>query len=243
MDLPAWQAACHNCVQLEPGDIHVWTIDLQSGTDAPALVTADDLSRSREYVFARDQGRFLQGRAALRRILGKYTGTEPRELCFEAGEWGKPSLSGWADLRFNVSHSGDTAACAVARTEVGIDVQEIRPLTYMLQIAQRYFSPLEALAITELDAGGQTDAFFRCWTRKEAYLKACGRGLSVPLSSFTVSLDADSPRLLQSEHGDVDRWQMRNVPARGGYKAALAVDISTVRPSRFVLHQLTAERN
>lgn len=224
---------------MDEGNIHVWTIDLTSQDDAEAFVTDSD--RDRRYAFDRDRRRHLAGRGALRRILARYTGAHPLDLWFETGEWGKPWLRGWPHLRFSFSHSGDAALCAVARTEVGIDIEEVRPVESMFDLARRYFSPAEAGAI--LDAHHRRDAFFRCWTRKEAYVKARGQGLSISLASFAVSLDADSPRLLHSDCGDADRWRMWNVPAPAGYVAALAAESGTIRPQRFVLHQFETERN
>ena len=142
---------------------------------------------------------------------------------------GKPYLAhDGVDLRFNLSHSEDTALLAVARArEVGIDVEENRPGRDWLGIARRFFSPAEAAVLAELPSSEREAAFYRCWTRKEAYLKACGAGMSMRLDSFEVSLaPGEPPALLRSARGadEARRWPLFEVPAGAGFSAALAVE-------------------
>jgi 4'-phosphopantetheinyl transferase len=208
--------------------VHVWEIALDIGgdtlCDSAAVLSAGELGRAARYVFERDRRRFIACRAAVRRILGLYTERDPRELAFEISPYGKPRVCDAGQLQFNVSHSGDLALCAVARTDIGIDLEYVRPLDDMLQLAERCFSAEEARAIRDTPPPERVPAFYRCWTRKEAYVKACGQGLSIGLSSFSVSVEADRPRLVFSGRGDTDHWELQNIPTRcRGYIAAIAI--------------------
>jgi 4'-phosphopantetheinyl transferase len=213
-------------------DVDVWEIGLGIDADAfrdcDSILTPADRQRAARYRFERDRRRFMTARAGLRSILARYTNRAPQELVFVTSAYGKPRLFG-TQLEFNLSHSQNVALCAVARNPVGIDIEYVRPVNDLLQIVGACFSDEEAAVIRQLPEPEQLAAFYRCWTRKEAYLKALGHGLSIALSSFTVSIEQDNPRLLFSEHGYADQWHMQNIPAPRGYVASVVISTRSMR--------------
>jgi 4'-phosphopantetheinyl transferase len=175
-------------------DAEVWTLDLTRDVDESVL-EPDELERGDRFVFARDRVRFRRRRAQLRHLLAGYAGVAPADLRFRRNEYGKPTLDG-TDLHFSSSSSGDVAMFAVGAVELGVDVEVIRPDLADEQVALRMFAPEEAAAV----AAGTPADFFRCWTRKEAYVKAVGQGLSFPLQSFAIEVaDVPCPRLTRSD--------------------------------------------
>jgi 4'-phosphopantetheinyl transferase len=168
----------------------------------------------------------------LRTILGRYLDVAPGTVRFCYGPHGKPALiaemAEQTGVRFNVAHSHDLALYAVTRgREVGIDVERIRAEVASTEIAQRFFSPAEVAALCALPDELQTEAFFACWTRKEAYIKATGGGLSHPLDGFDVSLTPGEPVVALRTHADPQeaaRWSLRALDPGPGYAAAVAVE-------------------
>jgi 4'-phosphopantetheinyl transferase len=168
----------------------------------------------------------VRARAALRSILARYTGTGPAALAFEYNEHGKPSLLG-AGPGFNLSHSEDVALCAVAhRRDVGVDVEwAARPVEH-LKLAERFFAPGEVAVLRTVAPEGVPDAFFACWTRKEAYVKATGLGLSLPLNGFEVSLEpvAEPSLRILGDPEATARWALRSLDTGPGFAAALVAE-------------------
>jgi 4'-phosphopantetheinyl transferase len=190
-----------------------------------------ELRRAKRYRFERDRRRFIAARGLLREVLSRYVGVEPGQLCFCYGPQGKPQLveeRGADALRFNVSHAHELALLAVTRgREIGVDLEYVRPDLADIGIVERFFSPRETAALRLLPAAEQSEAFFNCWTRKEAYVKARGGGLSVPLDQFDVSLGPDEPAALLRTRGDAQeasRWSLRRLEPGPGYVGALAVE-------------------
>src|SRR6516165_4573279 len=217
-----------------PGDeVHVWRATLerpsQSAMDLESILSADERERVRRFYFERDRSRWLVGRGCLRMLLGRYLGVPPETLSFDYGPFGKPRLTGLkTPLQFNASHSGNILLIAVTLDRaVGVDVERIRSDLSVLEIAERFFSPLERGALAALPDALRTDAFFDCWTRKEAYIKARGVGLSLPLNGFDVAFVPGEPAKLLATRPDAAeacRWQLRELDVADGYKAALAVE-------------------
>jgi 4'-phosphopantetheinyl transferase len=220
---------------LESDEVHVWRAALN--LDTPRLtrlertLSEDEHARAERFHFPQDRQRFVAARGLLRTLLGRYLGGEPGQVLFCYGPQGKPALageSGGETLRFNVSHSGELVLYAVSRgRELGIDIERLRPDFATEQIARRFFSAGEVAALQTLPAGEQRQAFFACWTRKEAYLKARGDGLSLDLKQFEVSLAPGKPAaLLSTKHDpqEVLRWSLRDLTPGPGYVAALAVE-------------------
>jgi 4'-phosphopantetheinyl transferase len=193
----------------DPDDVHLWTFDLVERPSDWSLLDSAEQERAGRFHFDRDRGRFVAGRARLRRILGRYLDMEPAALTLHYGGLGKPSVPG--PLRFNLSHTGAYAALAVARFDLGVDIECVRPISE--GIAERFFAAEEVAALHGLPADRQQDAFFACWTRKEAFVKAVGDGLLLPLDSFSVSLDTDTDaRLLRvgDDEREARQWQVHH---------------------------------
>ncbi len=223
-------------LKLQPNEVHVWQADLQSFSSAlPAilyLLSPDEQARANRFYFQKDRDRFTLARGILRLILGRYLDRSAESLQFRSTKTGKPFLSN-ADLPsgqklcFNVSHSHQMALYALAwNREVGIDVEQINPDRDLEAIADRFFSAAENRALMQLSPDVKPQGFFNCWTRKEAFLKAIGTGLTQPLDQFTVSLTPGEPaQLLQTawDENDIDRWSLYSLEVGTEYAAALAV--------------------
>ena len=232
-------------IVLASEDVHVWRaavdwIDgLEDATPAEAslaLLSADERERAQRFHFSRDRLRFIAVRGLLRRLIGTYLNVPAPSVTFSYGERGKPVLgpeAGYGGLRFNVSHSGRLALLAFARgRDVGIDVEQERPFPGMLEIAARYFSAGENAALRRLPPEDRARAFFRCWVRKEAFVKAAGHGLTLPLGAFEVSIDPERPAMLLGVEGDADapnRWLLEDLDAAPGYASALVAEGRHVR--------------
>jgi 4'-phosphopantetheinyl transferase len=175
----------------EPGCIHLWRMDLTQthASQYESALSTEELGRKARFVFERDRERFSRTRIGLRRLISSYLGTTPADVCFVQNEFGKPRVQGDSTIGFNVSHSEDVAIIAVGQlAEIGVDVESVRPLTDLFGIAKSVFSVAENDVLQSLDDGERSSAFFTCWTRKEAYLKAIGVGLTLEPSSLTVGL-------------------------------------------------------
>lgn len=208
-------------------DVDIYSVELDAAQPAGAhpagaqpeaarIVSPEELARARAFFFERDRRRYLHCRARLREILSAYVGRAPERIEFRVNAFGKPSTS---RVFFNVSHSHDLALIAVSRTrEVGIDVERIDAKFMRDNIPERFFSPSETAALRALPAAQRLQAFFDCWTRKEAYVKARGVGLSLALSSFDVTLAPNQPAAFLRGAGD---WSIESIAARPGFAAAL----------------------
>jgi 4'-phosphopantetheinyl transferase len=166
----------------------------------------------------------------LRTILGSYLKTNPASITFSYSTREKPSLSppySGSNITFNISHSGEVTLLAFThKRDVGVDVEQMARKSDLEAIARRFFSAHEQQQLFALPPEERSEAFFRCWTRKEAYIKATGDGLSLPLSQFDVSIAADDRNALVATRPDTSeaaRWSMREVPAGAGYIGALCV--------------------
>ena len=220
---------------LRDNEIHVWRAwldltpaDFESVANA---LTPDEQARAARFISPRHGRRFSAARGVLREILSRYLDRNPSQLQFCYGPSGKPALapgSGMDELRFNLSHSHGLALYAVTRArEVGVDVERIQPQLAEEQIAERFFSPGEVAELRALPPSVQAEAFFNCWTRKEAYIKARGEGMAIPLNSFDVSLAPGAPAALLSVRRDLEecaRWSLRAVASSAGYAAAIAAE-------------------
>jgi len=216
-------------------EVHVWRIALDwppARIEAmTSLLSPDERQKADRFRFAQDRVRSVVGRGVLRTLLARCAKTEPRELCFEYGSFGKPCLAGnFSDrpLQFNVSHSGDLALIALTVDRViGCDVERVRNDLEADQIAARFFSPYERRALRSVPEHLRFGAFFDCWTRKEAYIKAIGGGLSLPLDQFDVSLTPGEPaRLLATrpDAAEAGRWTIQALDMGADYRAAVAVE-------------------
>jgi 4'-phosphopantetheinyl transferase len=216
-------------------DVHVWRTSLELNTDhvrrLRQTLSADEIVRAERFHFERDRRHFIVARGVLRMILSRYLGLGPHQLGFCYSSYGKPALAtapGRDWLRFNVSHSHELALYAITcGREVGIDIEYMRDDVATDAIAERYFSPREVRTFRALPAPQRREAFFACWTRKEAYIKARGEGLSFPLDRFDVSLAPGEPPALLRTLGDPHeacRWSLRALAPGAAYMAALVVE-------------------
>ena len=219
--------------QLGGHQIHVWC----AGLEAPAsrlaafarTLSEHERNRAERFQFDRDRDRFIIRRGLLRQILGCYLNTDPAQVSFSYESRGKPVLAGIRDgqtLHFNLSHSHGLALFAVARqSALGIDVERIRPIPEIDQIAARFFSPYENALLDDLPKDQLPEAFFHCWTRKEAYLKATGEGIADSLPEVEVSLSPWRAAQLVSIAGDLQAaalWTLHALaPAPGQGSPAL----------------------
>lgn len=220
-----------------PGEVHLWRtgLDLDDAEAQARRALLDDTERGRADRFFRPihGARFTAGRSFLRALLAAYLNRDPWDIVFVYGPQGKPTLAAGAGLQFNLSHSGAEALCAVTLGDtVGVDIEACRPSRDLVSIARRFFSTDEQAAFLALSAEEQIDAFYRCWTSKEALLKAWGTGLTTPLDRFTVSLDPHAPRLLHMNVPGIHDydWHLYAVPVPTGFCATLAVPV----PARLI---------
>lgn len=198
--------------------IDLWKWRLQH-PDAGDL-SRDEHARAEQFVFDRDRDRYIAGRARLRKILGQYLGRPPDSIVFSYGPFGRPSVEG---VEFNLSHTGDLAVLAVGfELPIGVDIEEETPID--MKVAEMHFAASEFRALQALPQTMQMAAYYRCWTRKEAYLKAMGTGLSTILSSFVVTLRPDEPaKVLSCDSGKADQWHLIDFDPGDGIAGALAV--------------------
>lgn len=212
-------------------EVQVWQarLDVPAGMldELRATLSMDELTRAAHFYFPRDRDHFTAAHGIIRDILAGYLNVSPATLEFSNNAYGKPALAGPLSnaLRFNLSHSGELVVLAIARDrEVGVDVEQYAPDRADLAVAEYYFSPSEVARLRSLSAALRPRGFLNCWTRKEAYIKALGMGLSIPLDSFDVSLAPDEPAALlrTSVTADVETWQLRHLDFGEQYIGALA---------------------
>jgi len=216
-----------------PGDeVHVWFAALDRPTisldELAQTLSRDERMRAEQFHFDRDRNRFIVGRGMLRNILSLYVKIEPKLLRFAYGAYGKPRLMGNSagdGIRFNLAHSQGFAIYGFARgREIGVDLEHIHQIPELEDIAARFFSARENAVLRALPKSEKQAAFFNCWTRKEAYIKAIGDGLAHPLDKFDVSLTSDEPARLLRVEGDAQeaaRWSLESLEPAPGYVAAV----------------------
>lgn len=234
MSLSSWH---HPPADLTLGcdEIHVWRASLDAETsrveDLQQLLSADEQKRAERFYFDKDRVHFIVARGALRIILSHYVSRKPEDLSFCYNPNGKPALTETHDgvaLRFNLSHSQGLALYAIAQhREVGIDLERVRTDFAYEKIAESFFSNRENAILKTLPANIKHQAFFTAWTRKEAYIKAVGKGLAIPLDQFEVSLIPGEPAVLSSTKWDSEeaqRWSLWEILPGSDYVATLAVE-------------------
>ena len=215
-----------------------WPLDVSAldVADLKKVLSPDEMERAERYRFDQHRNEFILTRAVLRIVLASYTAQSPESLSFDYSAQGKPALkNGPPDLRFNVSHTEGLAVLALVRErEIGVDAEKIRAQPDAQKLAKRFFSAREQLFLGKLSGDELQRAFFRCWTRKEAYIKAKGEGLSIPLHAFDVSLEEDQPAALVGTRPDpteAGRWTLYDLSVGQGYAAALTVaNVPTMQP-------------
>jgi 4'-phosphopantetheinyl transferase len=225
-DFESWEAA-PEFLALEADEVHVWRASLDCDDRVlhqfDETLAPDEKDRAQRFVFQPDRSSYIAARGILRELLGRYLKRAPSEIEFDYGPQGKPALGSGSyegPVQFNLSHSHGMAlfAFSVGR-QVGVDVELVRPDFAGEKIAERFFSSQEVMELRSLPAAVQDEGFFLCWTRKEAYIKARGEGLQIPLKSFHVSLTPGEPARLQAD--DSSRWSLRSLRLEGRYVGAV----------------------
>ena len=221
-------------LELRAGVVYIWEgrLDVPEPVSAAArtLLSERERKRADRFVYDRHRRRYTVAQAHLRRVLGQLTGTSPAAVRFQYEEKGKPYLPGGPS--FNQSHSEERIMIAVAASgRLGVDIEELRRVRLMLAIADKNFARDEVARLRAVPPDQRRRLFFRLWTRKEAFLKALGFGLTHPLRSFSVD---PSPGAAQGllHVGDLPedpaRWHIGGVACAAGAEAALAVDQAEV---------------
>ena len=219
---------------LGPGknEVHIWRLEPEPAIDVSRylkLLSGEERHRAARFRFAHLAHSFIVDHGRMRLILGAYAGIAPQKLEFSFNEFGKPDLANCSEpLRFNLSHTKGLSALAICvDAAVGVDVEAVRPMDDWRDVAQSHFSQSEIAALENAEPSDQQNAFFRCWTRKEAFLKAHGRGLSIPLDSFAVSLEAEGmPELLECawDAEETRRWSLLSLDVGANFAGALVVE-------------------
>ena len=213
-------------------EVHVWKIDLLASQVQldflRTLLSDDDLERADRFRFDRHRRRFITGRAVMRILLGRYTSRMPEALEFSYNSHGKPSLRDSGSLEFNFTNSRDLALLCVARkTQLGIDLEHLGRHADYAGIVNRFFAEREIEELFSLPESRRHAAFLTGWTRKEAYIKALGTGLSLPLDKFAVTIDPETaPELLSADDRPDEKgcWMFRHLEPEPGYVASLVVE-------------------
>ena len=229
-----WPQSAH-VPPLPRDEVHVWQSALDRDAGAvlmlEGLLATEERERAGRFHFRKDRERYVVGRGLLRWLLGEYLRVEPVGVRLWYTSHGKPEVVGETSetaIKFNVAHSGSLILFAVTRgRDLGVDVEQLRPGVECRNLAARYFAPREAAELTALAPEIQERAFFAGWTRKEAYMKALGLGMAVPLDGFTVTLAPGRPAALVATDHDpaqLGRWELRELDPAPGYAGALAVE-------------------
>ncbi len=217
-------------------EIHIYRSSLETTSDKikdyESFLSADELYKANRYKFEKDRVHYITGRALLRNILSRYLNQFPGEIVFSYSDKGKPFIKD-TEVKFNLAHSGGRAVYAVANNiDIGIDIEFMRELPDALQIAKRFFSEKEVDEFSEIREVDIRTAFFNCWTRKEAFIKAVGEGLSYPLKDFSVTLKpGDKPEILwiKDKAEEVKYWSLINIDTDENYISSLAVKAENVK--------------
>ncbi|HMD49303.1 MAG TPA: 4'-phosphopantetheinyl transferase superfamily protein [Bryobacteraceae bacterium] len=216
--------------ELSGNDVHIWTLPTGGADDLVArlerVLDAEELNRAARFRFNHLRESFVVSHGALRTLLGRYLNVPPAEVRFVYGSKGKPALALQSNIEFNMTHSGGLAVIALTLDrEIGVDVEQIRSMPDRQAIASRFFCAEEAAEILSLPEAERERAFYCCWTRKEAYIKAIGDGLSTPLDEFRVTVQPGEPARFVHIARDTEAaeaWMLHDLRLAPDYAAALA---------------------
>lgn len=221
----------HAAPTLSDNEVYIWRaaldVDAKEAAYLSSFLSDDERERAARFIFPRDRDHFVVARGRLRELLGRYLNCSPTSLKFQSGRYGKPFLRDAtikdSPIRFNLSHSYGLGVYVFSMNrDLGIDVEKIRPEFAGEEIAQRYFSKAEREELQKIPVELRTTSFFLCWTRKEAYVKAHGDGLQLPLDSFDVSLTPGAPETLHS--ADSSKWTIRSFTPAAEFVASICVE-------------------
>ena len=221
-------------LSLTDRDVHIWRASLEQPaalvTSLRQLLSEDEQARADRFHFEKDRRHFIVARGFLRQLLGRYLEIAPAAVRFTYAEHGKPQLASdlAGQLKFNLAHSGGLALYAFTRiSEIGIDLEQIRPHFTGDDVARRFFSVTEIGCLNQQPAAARLKAFFNCWTRKEAFIKAKGLGLSLALDQFDVTLNPDEPAALlrtRWDESEAPRWSLQAIDPGPDFAGAVAIE-------------------
>lgn len=222
---------------------HVWQVNFSKQSDNISfflnLLSDNEKEKASKFRFKKDQNQFIISRGVLRVLSASYLNTNAKEIEFKYGEYGKPEFDFNCDLKFNISHSGDVGVLGfVLNFDIGVDVEKIKDDFDVLDIVSNYFSQLEIETLKKLPKEKHTEYFYRCWTRKESFIKAKSLGLTFPLDSFSVCINSDKKtELLETKWDDTEKhkWKLFTFSPHQDYISAVSIkgDIKSVEYFNF----------
>jgi len=223
-----------NPIHIKPKVIHIWVADILSYStlhleQLKQCLSQDELEHASRYYFEKDKKYYITSRGILRKILSNYLTMKPEKIKFSYNPYGKPYLCNkfhTKNFNFNLSHSGDLALYIFsANFDVGIDLEKFQLIEGFIDIAMQFFSPNEFLKLKSIPHDQQLTAFFKCWTRKEAFIKAIGNGLSHPLDQFEVTLAPNETAMfvnIISKSTAASEWSLYSFTPKPNYEASFA---------------------
>ena len=248
--LPAHQLpdAFHSQLLMD-SDLNIWRASLSGSLDElsyfDSLLSPDEKARAERFYFERDRNRYIFGRGILRVLVGSYLQVEASKITFVYGPHGKPAIESMHSnktLQFNLAHSNEWAVYAFGWDQpLGIDLEHIRPMPDVDDLAERFFSATESALIHSLADEQKWETFFTIWTCKEAFLKASGSGLTSPLNQFEVSPKASGGMRLTSISGNpkpAARWRVEIFKPIADYQSAIAVEDHS---GKIIFHQFDGQ--
>ena len=226
-----WTSFSDESLNLVPHQVHLWFVDKKNHKDRLtsywSILNELEKEKATKYRFEKDRDCSIIARGVIRMLLGNYLKIHPKDVKLKLGEFGKPFLNELSDIQFNVSHSANAIVLTfVKKDKIGVDIEHTKRNIEVNTIAKQFFSKEEITALFSLDEKYQKQAFFNCWTRKEAFIKALGSGLSFPLDQFVVSLDTiKNAQLLATKWDDKEKekWFLKSFEAVKDYIGALSV--------------------
>jgi 4'-phosphopantetheinyl transferase len=231
----SWQHSSGK-IKLQNNDVHIWhtnlNLEIERVEEALPILSLDEQKRAERYKFEKHRNYFIVARSTLRKILSSYLNIEPERLEFNYSDRGKPILASDRqneNLQFNLSHSQELALYSFTKNQkIGIDLEYCRPMPDAESIAQRFFSTNEYKWISSLSGNAQQEAFFRCWTAKEAYLKATGEGIGGSLERIEIDLTRSGLFKLKEGDREISNWLLYNFIPDRNYMATVAVESQAI---------------
>lgn len=215
----------------------IWVVPIRTSRELvdefQQTLSSDEIERALRFLSEDHRDSFIVGRAILRKLLACYTREPAQTLTFRYGSRGKPYLRDHPDVQFNLAHSGGRAVYVVSREELGVDIELLKPLTDWRKISKRFFSLREVEELDRLDPAQQLPAFFSCWTRKEAYIKATGEGLATPLGKFYAGAQLSQEDGTIDEEGKAREWYFKDLKLGGEHAAAVVTKFDRCRVRLF----------
>ncbi len=221
-----------NSFEILKTEVHIWFINLNKTIEVidslKQFLSENEISKASKFRFEKDKNCSIITRGALRYLSGKYLKMNPENIIFKYGDHGKPNLDMKTDLKFNVSHSGNLAVIGfVLKNDIGVDIEQLKYDFEVMDIVNNYFSQHEIETLKKLPIEEQTNGFYRCWTRKESFIKAKAKGLSFPLDSFSVDIKSDEEtELLETkwDKNEKDLWKLFSFSPIENYIGAVSVN-------------------